>query len=493
MSISQNTVSSGAGDSASADRKLHHVAVMLVHGIGDLRAGSVTMAAVKGLRAELPDLRIGPQERRPLSAGGPGATLVLTRLDWQSAIIDLVEFHWAEIAGKIRLRRPLAAAATILGVIREFPSMAVDATTPRPMKWLAAAIGNFCALLLAVWVITLAGSLIELSLWQDIWLEVRENETLITPPSDTIFNLTADSLFWHQGYYFTHAAQSLALTAMVLPSMLLLACLIVLGLAVVFRRLRALGILLRTSAATAVVTLLFVISAVIFYEGLIVFMAEVHDGTPLPALVLIGVVFAAIMGTFLAAAIWVINLMRDVVHYLGTGRDGRPLRDQQAIHEALATVIDEQCQAPTLNRLVVVCHSLGTVIVTDLLRGSGCGRHQGRTVPIDLVTAGSPIRRLIVRLLPHRLPRPLDIRRELASAPLPVVRWFNVYRPLDAVGMRLVSGADASDPEGGILECPLRPSWLWPWGHSNYWADRRFTRLVAERVVAPILRQEAAV
>ena len=108
-------------------------------------------------------------------------------------------------------------------------------------------------------------------------------------------------------------------------------------------------------------------------------------------------------------------------------------------------------------------------------------------MPIDLVTAGSPMRRLIVRLLPHRLPNPIEIRRELADGPLPVARWFNAYRSLDLVGMRLVSGEACRDPERGILECPLLPRWHWPWGHSNYWSDRRFTHLAAERVVAPIL------
>jgi hypothetical protein len=492
VSTSQDAVSSGSLNAPPADPTLRHLAVLLVHGIGDFRAGSVTTAAVKGLRAELPDLRIGANDRRPLAAGGRNATLVLTRLAWRSATIDLLEFYWAEIGGKIRLRKPVAAAATILGVIREFPSMAVDATTPGPLKWLAAAIGNACAVLLSIWVITLAGSLIELALWPDLWLEIRGNEVRIMMPTSIIFSSTADPLFWNNGYYFSFAAQIVALTTMSLPVWLFMAFLVVLVLAAAFRHLRALGVVLRTSAASGVVTLLLLFTAAIFYVGLIVFVATVLDGTRGLALLMISASFGAILGVLLAVAIWIVNLLRDVVHYLGTDSDGRPLPDNQAIHDALATVIDQQCQASTLNRLVIVCHSLGTVIVTDLLRSRACGSEQRRSVPIDLVTAGSPIRRLIVRLLPHRLPRPLEIRRELAGGPLPVVRWFNAYRPLDAVGMRLVSGADARDPERGILECPLSPSWLWPWGHSNYWADRRFTRLVAERVVAPILRQNAS-
>ena len=136
---------------------------------------------------------------------------------------------------------------------------------------------------------------------------------------------------------------------------------------------------------------------------------------------------------------------------------------------------------------MIVCHSLGTVVVADLLRNQMRTGEQGRTLPIDLVTAGSPMRRLIVRLLPHRLPNPIEVRRELSRGPLPVARWFNAYRALDFVGMRLVSGDACRDPERGILECPLLPRWHWPWGHSNYWSDPRFTRLVAERVVAPIL------
>jgi len=258
-------------------------------------------------------------------------------------------------------------------------------------------------------------------------------------------------------------------------------------LTLVFRRLRPLGILLRTSAASGALTILTLFAVTILYVGAFVFIASVRTDPNVVALLLIGSVFTAIAGVFLMAAAWLGNLLRDVVHYLGTQASGRPLGDHETTRRALGRVIEEQRHLPTLSRLVIVCHSLGTVVVTDLLRSMGQARDSGRTVPIDLVTAGSPIRRLIVRLLPHRLPKPIELRRELAEGALPVARWFNAYRPLDFVGMRLVSGDACRDPEHGILECPLVPRWQWPWGHSNYWADRRFTQLVVERVVAPIL------
>ncbi|MGH9893228.1 MAG: hypothetical protein ACREA0_14805, partial [bacterium] len=215
-------VTKAAVETARCDPdRASHVAVILVHGIGDLRAGSVTTAASEGLRAVFPDLQLGASERLTLSPEARGAALHRTRLQWRSATIDLLEFHWADLSGKIRLRRPLKAAGQVLGVIREFPSMAVDPNSSTALRWLASAIGISLALLLSVWVLVLTGSLIELYLWPDLWIRpVSVSEVEILLPTGIIFSPTLDPLFLNNGYYWSYAAQLLALLMFVLPVVL---------------------------------------------------------------------------------------------------------------------------------------------------------------------------------------------------------------------------------------------------------------------------------
>jgi hypothetical protein len=117
------------------------------------------------------------------------------------------------------------------------------------------------------------------------------------------------------------------------------------------------------------------------------------------------------------------------------------------------------------------------------------------TVVLDIVTAGSPIRRLINRMLPHRLPAAPELYRRLSSgSPMRVGRWFNIYRIFDCVGQALSYSAllPAVRSRGGrdadvIREHLLRPCLRWPFGHADYWGDRRFVSYLAVEVVAPLV------
>jgi hypothetical protein len=207
---------------------------------------------------------------------------------------------------------------------------------------------------------------------------------------------------------------------------------------------------------------------------------------------LIAMAFAAILAAAFLIAIFAANLLRDVVHYLGTNSAGARLADQEEVHKRLRQLIDALRRSPTLERIVLVCHSLGTVVVTDFLLHESRAPDTRRPMTVDLITAGSPIRRLINLLLPDRLPKPLDIRQQLNAGALPVARWFNAYRLADYVGMRLVGyGVDCSHPQTGIRECPLVPRWGRPWGHANYWADPRFVQFVATDVLTPVFVETA--
>ena len=77
------------------------------------------------------------------------------------------------------------------------------------------------ALLLAVWVLALTGSLIELYRWPDLWIRpVSASEVEFLLPTDIIFSATLDPLFLNTGYYWSYAAQLLALWMIRLPVLL---------------------------------------------------------------------------------------------------------------------------------------------------------------------------------------------------------------------------------------------------------------------------------
>jgi len=297
--------------------------------------------------------------------------------------------------------------------------------------------------------------------------------------------------FFKNSYYSSYAASWLGLIAATVAAALAEAFVVLFLISLAVPRLRRLNVLLRTSAASAFVALLFCVIFALAHVEAAIYTANILGGEVLP-LVLIGIAFAAILGGAFLVAFFAANLLRDVVHYLGTNSAGTRLADQEEIHKRLRQLIDSLRQSPGLERIVLVCHSLGTLVVTDFLLAENRVQDARPSMMVDLVTAGSPIRRLINLLLPDRLPKPLEIRRQLSAGALPVARWFNVYRVADYVGTRLVAyGSDCSNPNTGIREYPLCPRIRWPWGHANYWADDRFVRFVASEVLAPQLVETA--
>jgi hypothetical protein len=295
--------------------------------------------------------------------------------------------------------------------------------------------------------------------------------------------------FLEHSYYWSYAASWVVLAVEVLAVGLAEAFVVLFLISLVFPSLRPLNILIRTSSASGFVAFLFCIVLMYAHAPAADYIARVVGGAAIRSLVVIGIVFFVLVCAGFLVALWPANLLRDVVHYLGTSAGGARLADQQAIHDRLQRLIDALRGSPALNRIVLVCHSLGTVVVADFLLAAG--RDRGRRVTVDLITAGSPVRRLINFLLPNRLPGPLEIRARLNAGTLPVERWFNAYRIADYVGTRLVPfRTDCSDPYTGIRECPLQPRWNWPWGHANYWADPRFVRLLAAEVLAPVIRAD---
>lgn len=455
-----------------------HIAIVLIHGIGVVGSGDVIGSAIKGIGAAFPDVPV-------LSTDFRVADRPARRLQFRETWMDVVEFHWAAIAGKIRLRRPLRAINQITALVREFPSMAVGVSSPRTLRMFATAIGHTLAALWILWAIALVGSALEVSVRTGPWLSVQGNTIAVVPVTSELFRPASDWLLNHN-YYWSFAARWVVFVIAYLAASFAVVGTLLFVVSWPMRQLRPLNALMRTSAASAFVAFLFCGVLSLLHLLVIQYLGEIVGGFD-AALILIGVTYLAILIAAFQIALWPANLLRDVVHYLGTNASGVPLADHAEIHRQLRDLIGELRQSPALDRIVLVCHSLGTVIVADFLLAGNLARPESRTIPVDLVTAGSPIRRLINLLLPDRLPRPLEIRRRLRTGALPVARWFNAYRLCDYVGKRLVPLSVNSEADQGIRECPLRPRWRWPLGHANYWQDPRFVEFVAFDVLAPVV------
>ncbi len=504
--------------------------VVLLHGIGDIAPGQVVEAVVRTLQKRLgADVA---QPARPLSTGvdkqaGDHARVASTELAWRGRNIAIVEFNWTTVAGKIRLLRPLDALAKFAAFLAEFPRVGASARHPRLQK-VAAWAGAFQRGLLLVTLAAVAASVIEIVLRTDMAERVAVTAQRALTPGDhpleieTLFGTVpikmspgevtkspnvlaaAMAVMWSSRELLerrelcTLAVQTLYFTAFLYYTVLVVGYIYFLPIHLI-QRIRG----RRLSAANGLWRTLAVSSFVMFLVSLAAF--------ELPVFALCAAAFVRHPETFGVTSAWdlsfyaavagftgwlllrvsaaISNLLRDVIHYLAPDASGSLLPHQRKIREELAQLLTTLTKTGPA-RLVLVAHSLGTVIVTDML----CWRaHETTTTPavtIDLVTAGSPLRRTIARLLPDR-PRPLDLRDELRRAG--VERWFNYHRLLDYVGQALTWSAlpldlvgwprKPGDPTSGIRDRLLTPRWRWPLFHAEYWSDPRFLKAIAEEVV----------
>jgi hypothetical protein len=175
---------------------------------------------------------------------------------------------------------------------------------------------------------------------------------------------------------------------------------------------------------------------------------------------------AIVLGALGAAAGWLLwralKPIIDVVRYLGDEQLRAHVRDQ-------LSAAANTCAPGT--ELIVAAHSLGTVIAVDALLGDADVWSRFRR--IDLLTAGSPLHRLLARFFRETYP-PVHQLAAVLSRRYPGCRWANVYRPTDYVGGRLPTALIAN-----------RRLWRSAWRtHSNYWGDRNAIAWLAEQLNA---------
>jgi hypothetical protein len=160
----------------------------------------------------------------------------------------------------------------------------------------------------------------------------------------------------------------------------------------------------------------------------ILYLSSVAAGTAL--------VCGAVLGVAAKIFVQPLKFFRDVFNYIGSSST------RQLILDAL---IKKARDIPPNARVVVACHSLGSVIAVDSLINSNAWKHLESIV---LVTGGSPIRRWFQRFFPDLFfPSDSNNLCEIVHRNSPVIAWINVFRPRDPVGadLNLPNGSHTRD------------------------------------------------
>ena len=487
------------------------LAVVLIHGIGDIVPGHVLGSSVTSLEKHFGIKTVSATQVSSVSRsfGLPGhATVRKAELRWLDRQIDLIEFNWTSLIGKIRLAHPIAAVRKFLGVLRDVPALgsigatgSMDRALLSVTAWFYQAV--FLVLLLTV-LVTVGHELMRYEAYGAAMLKLDAQQQPAASSEEAAkqgyeHGVEILNVFERQESIFPDTIKAIlwnVVFALIVPVFILPAYVIVRILQ--FQPRCALQVLLAAGLGWVLLVLSFwsLMMAGMFAFQLGLGLTEHQAG--LWERLARGMIFALLFFWVPAKVIAIVgNLIRDVVHYLAPDRRGALTPDQIAVRTELWQLIDGLKAEGKYERIILVAHSLGTVILTDLLLEKALSAGMGQPTPLDVVTAGSPLRRLRL-FFPDRIPDLQSTRRQLADAPgVRVVRWFNAYRIADYVGQALTRSAFFLDllglrwvsgnPRTGIGDHLLTPRYRWPFAHANYWGDTRFLRFVALDILRPLL------
>jgi hypothetical protein len=120
-----------------------------------------------------------------------------------------------------------------------------------------------------------------------------------------------------------------------------------------------------------------------------------------------------------------LKVLLDIFRYIG----------EPGYRDTLQKELDEVLDSSQDASIIIVAHSLGSVIAVDSLLNSGVWNNRHSVV---LITMGSPLRRFFFRFFPGLLfpPSACQIGRNISSR-IGNFRWINVYRPFDQIGASL--------------------------------------------------------
>ena len=139
-----------------------------------------------------------------------------------------------------------------------------------------------------------------------------------------------------------------------------------------------------------------------------------------------------------------------------------PLRDRMRARFAAVAAVMIDSERP--DEVVIVSHSLGTMIATDAIRDDEIYQllidRPNAQNPV-LVTMGSPYTHMFTQYFGKFFEKPAFFKSRLS-------RWLNIYRADDFVGTA-VEGEDDQWPEN----CRVPPR-----GHTGYWSDADVIKLL---------------
>ena len=166
------------------------------------------------------------------------------------------------------------------------------------------------------------------------------------------------------------------------------------------------------------------------------------------------ILFLGIFGQRTVATIF--KIIADISKYFGDEN----YRDR--ILFELDTLISNQHKS---TRIVLLAHSLGSVIAVDsLLRGSVWTRDHH----VTLLTAGSPLKRLVWRFFPGALlADSATACIQIIGSRIGSIAWINCYRPWDQIGTSLGLSSSSIGEECNTYQLRRLAS-----AHTNYWRDQ---------------------
>lgn len=170
------------------------------------------------------------------------------------------------------------------------------------------------------------------------------------------------------------------------------------------------------------------------------------------------------------------KLTADVARYIG-------LSNYRA---AIIQALDKQIQNTLRDEnseLLLITHSLGTVIAADYLSQLIATGLELRN--ITFVTMGSPLKRFFARFFPQFYPSPEEFAIFFASH-IHNFRWINIFRKHDPIGSKI--GNPTSVIENYVIEEELG----WLKAHLNYFPSQALYRCIREAVHQGVAVREGA-
>lgn len=460
--------------------------VVLVHGIGDIKPTNVLASAVLGIKKSFPkakfervkEIKIADKE----NAGK--INICHTSLENDDIFLRLFEFHWKDIYKRVTFKRPMTSILEVALMFGRATRLCLDQRTPKINELFRLFYFYFflTALLILISPVTiLVAAFPKYLAAADM---AYFNQVISIVPSWVVtidLMLLIPFLFLYgisgvAGFFIKNIRWNMEKISVFMIFLTLLH--------------GGLGTLINYSNQLAT-SLIFIKQDLVISIPLLTSLS-----VPVQYRFYLFILYIPVIAFFTL----LINLLNDIVHYLAPDANGRVRKDQIAIREFLIKTIDH-IKSNNMQHIVLVTHSLGTVIAIDTLVHLSKRGSKRTPAKIHVVTSGSPLRRYIYKLIPHRRTSLESVLSELSSSrTIKINKVLNAFRLFDYVGQALTFSYlpfkcfrrqilfEFNLNGVTINEAVLAPRLTSPYLHSNYWDDYRFIDLISEHIISPEVR-----